>query len=87
MNENYYAAPTKEEAPKEVAAPEAEMEGEIEEDDDIVMLEDDTDYQKIMEEQKAKNGGKTKNDFELLSVIGQGSYGKVYLVRDKKKPD
>jgi len=35
----------------------------------------------IVEQQKAAGGNVTKKDFEMISVIGKGSYGKVMLVK------
>ena len=41
-------------------------------------------YQQIVQEQQKKSGGDvSKKDFEMISVIGKGSYGKVMLVKKK----
>ena len=41
-------------------------------------------YQKVVDTQQQKQGSNiTKNDFETISVIGKGSYGKVTLVKKK----
>ncbi len=40
-------------------------------------------YQDIITDQQEKTGKVTKNDFETISVIGKGSYGKVVLVKKK----
>lgn len=41
-------------------------------------------YQKVVSEQQQRQGLTiTKNDFETISVIGKGSYGKVTLVKKK----
>ena len=41
-------------------------------------------YTQIVEDQQKKQEVKlTKNDFETISVIGKGSYGKVTLVKKK----
>lgn len=41
-------------------------------------------YQKVVADQQQKQGlNITKNDFETISVIGKGSYGKVTLVKKK----
>lgn len=41
-------------------------------------------YEKIIDEEQKKAGKNvTKNDFETISVIGKGSYGKVTLVKKK----
>jgi serine/threonine protein kinase len=37
----------------------------------------------IVEQQKTTGGNVTKKDFEMISVIGKGSYGKVMLVKKK----
>ena len=38
-------------------------------------------YEQIVEEQQKKTGSISKKDFQMLSVIGKGSYGKVLLVK------
>ena len=41
-------------------------------------------YEKIVDEQQQKTGGNiSKKDFDMISVIGKGSYGKVVLVKKK----
>ena len=40
-------------------------------------------YNKIIQEQQVASGNVTKKDFEMISVIGKGSYGKVMLVKKK----
>ena len=40
-------------------------------------------YQDLITDQQSKTGKVTKNDFETISVIGKGSYGKVVLVKKK----
>ena len=41
-------------------------------------------YEKIIDEEQKKQGKNvSKNDFETISVIGKGSYGKVTLVKKK----
>jgi len=41
-------------------------------------------YQDIIQEQQKKTGSNIgKSDFEIKSVIGKGSYGKVMLVKKK----
>ena len=40
--------------------------------------------EKIVKEEQLKKGGNVKQkDFEMITVIGKGSYGKVLLVRKK----
>jgi len=41
-------------------------------------------YQKIVADQQKLTGSNiTKKDFEMISVIGKGSYGKVMLVKKR----
>ena len=41
-------------------------------------------YQKIVTDVQKRTGGNiSKNDFEMISVIGKGSYGKVMLVKKR----
>jgi len=41
-------------------------------------------YEKVVSEQQKVSGYNiTKKDFETISVIGKGSYGKVMLVRKR----
>ena len=41
-------------------------------------------YQKCVSEQQKRTGSNiSKKDFEMISVIGKGSYGKVTLVKKK----
>ena len=41
-------------------------------------------HQNVVDEQIKKQGSNvSKNDFETISVIGKGSYGKVTLVKKK----
>ena len=40
-------------------------------------------YQDIIEGQQKKTGTVNKKDFEIKTVIGKGSYGKVMLVKKK----
>ncbi len=49
------------------------------------IMTDDTKFEDIVSDSQLRNGGKQvcKNDFQMLSVIGKGSYGKVLLVRKK----
>ena len=37
----------------------------------------------MITEQQNATGNVTKKDFEMISVLGKGSYGKVMLVRKK----
>lgn len=53
----------------------------IEEDDDNDMEMIEEDYQNIIEEQQQMTGKTKKEEFKKLKVIGQGSYGKVFLVQ------
>jgi hypothetical protein len=41
------------------------------------------DYQEIIEENTAKKGRVTKDDFITYALLGEGSYGKVVLVKKK----
>lgn len=40
-------------------------------------------YEELVSETQARSGSVSKNDFQMLSVIGKGSYGKVLLVKKK----
>ena len=40
-----------------------------------------TGYEKIMKKLEKKKGKISKDDFLIVSIIGTGSYGKVFLVR------
>ena len=40
-------------------------------------------YEEIVNESQKRTGTVSKKDFQMLSVIGKGSYGKVLLVRKK----
>lgn len=40
-----------------------------------------------MQAMELKTGKVQKNDFALMSVIGTGSYGKVFLVKKKNNVD
>ncbi len=54
-------------------------------DDDMIMIEEDmADYDQVVKENQASRGKTSKEDFNMLKVIGQGSYGKVFLVQHKK---
>ena len=37
----------------------------------------------VVERQKSEGGSVNKNDFEMISIIGKGSYGKVSLVKKR----
>ncbi len=40
-------------------------------------------FDEMVKETQKRNGAVCKNDFEMLSVIGKGAYGKVILVKKK----
>lgn len=46
-------------------------------------MKEPLDYEQIVCESQKRDGAVSKNDFQMLSVIGKGSYGKVLLVRKK----
>jgi serine/threonine protein kinase len=51
----------------------------MEQDEELKMQ-----YQKIVTDQQKRTGNHiTKKDFEMISVIGKGSYGKVMLVKKR----
>jgi serine/threonine protein kinase len=52
---------------------------QAEQDEELKM-----EYQKIVTEQQKRTGNNiSKKDFEMISVIGKGSYGKVMLVKKR----
>ena len=53
------------------------MEGEMNTDADMET------YDRIIKDNQEQSGSVTKKDFEMISVIGKGSYGKVTLVKKK----
>ena len=87
VNDNYYKDPSKDDNHDEdmdddyVYDDVDEYSGEGE-DDDMIMVED-PDYNELVKETQEKYGKTNKDDFNLLRVIGQGSYGKVFLVKHK----
>ena len=52
-------------------------------DNSTQYFQNEDDYNKVINQQQTKSGNVTKKDFEMISVIGKGSYGKVMLVRKK----
>jgi serum/glucocorticoid-regulated kinase 2 len=40
-------------------------------------------YQRIIDENAQNKGNVTKDDFEIYALLGEGSYGKVILVKKK----
>ena len=40
-------------------------------------------YEMLVEQSQQLSGTVTKQDFQMLSVIGKGAYGKVLLVKKK----
>lgn len=40
-------------------------------------------YEELVSETQQRTGSVSKNDFQMLSVIGKGSFGKVLLVKKK----
>ena len=42
-------------------------------------------FEQIVEDTQLRTGTVTKQDFQMLSVIGKGAYGKVLLVKKKEK--
>lgn len=51
-------------------------EAQLKEDEEIKQQ-----YQQVIENQQEKSGSVNKKDFEVKTVIGKGSYGKVMLVK------
>ena len=48
------------------------------------MEEEEKSYQNLIRQSQSKTGGVSKDDFNMLKVIGTGSYGKVLLVKKKE---
>ena len=82
VDANYYGDPTsKKNHFEEIPEPER---NELS-DDDMIMIEEEIDpYNEVVKQNQATKGKITKEDFNMLKVIGQGSYGKVFLVQHKK---
>jgi serine/threonine protein kinase len=53
------------------------------EGDTNAYFQNEADYSKMITQQQSTSGSVTKKDFEMISVIGKGSYGKVMLVKKK----
>ena len=82
IDTNYYNDGTsKQNHVEEVPEPEK---NEISDDDMIMIEEDMAPYNEVVEQSQKAKGKTTKDDFDMLKVIGQGSYGKVFLVKHKK---
>lgn len=62
-----------------VEKPDVEMDNTEEQDKQAVEKME----QIVQDEQKKKGGNVKQKDFEMITVIGKGSYGKVLLVRKK----
>ena len=53
------------------------------EGDTNAYFQNEADYSKMITQQQSTSGSVTKKDFEMISVFGKGSYGKVMLVKKK----
>uniref|UniRef100_A0A7S3N9S7 non-specific serine/threonine protein kinase n=1 Tax=Euplotes harpa TaxID=151035 RepID=A0A7S3N9S7_9SPIT len=92
VSSNYYGDPSNEDVcPEEVIdnfdvnVPPPDDEGNSDEDIDMEMIEEmDTEYINLVKENQEEVGKPVKDDFIRLKVIGQGSYGKVFLVQHKQ---
>ena len=89
ISSNYYGDPNHPDAypeeemnySKELEENPDVMNNSDEDEGDIEMIEEDLIYDDIVKEIQIQSGKTSKEDFTMLKVIGQGSYGKVFLVQ------